>query len=272
VMVPDDSRGMAVIDVVVHGATGKMGRDVITALTQETDMRVVGAVGLEDMGESLSLPGAGDGIPYSRDITQILDKCKPHVMVDFTNAEACMSALPQALRRGIHPVIGSTGLNDDDLARVYQLDAPKDFGVFIAPNFTIGAVLLMQLAKKAAPFFDYVDVFEMHHENKLDAPSGTAISIARAIAQGREFKRPSPKRESLPGSRGAEYKGIGIHSSRMPGKLAYHEAVFGTDGQVLSIKHDTVSRECYMPGVILAVRKVSQLKGLVVGLENLLDL
>ena len=147
-------------------------------------------------------------------------------------------------------------------------------GAFHAPNFTIGAILLQRIAALAAPYFHYVDIFEEHHEAKLDSPSGTALAIAKSIrdAAPDDLETNVPHRENLPGSRGAIYKGINIHSSRLPGRMAHHQVTFGGLGQTLTIRHDTINRECYMPGVLLAIRKVYEWNGLRIGLESLLDL
>ena len=135
-----------------------------------------------------------------------------------------------------------------------------------------GAVLLMHVAKQIAPFFDYADIIEMHHEAKIDAPSGTSIAMAQAISKDKQFKRNRPQKETLSGTTGGEYDGIGIHSIRLPGRSAHHEVIFGTFGQTLSLMHDALGRDCYMPGVVRAVREVVNLKGLVVGLDKILGL
>ena len=148
----------------------------------------------------------------------------------------------------------------------------KGVGVVVAPNFALGAVVLQSLVQKAAPFFDYVDIIESHHEAKIDAPSGTSIAIAQAAADGREFVRKDPERENLPGSMGAQVGGVGIHTLRQPGRSAHHEVVFGAQGQTLTLKHDTLGRDCYMPGVLRAIREVVNIKGLVLGLDKILGI
>lgn len=263
---------MATVSVVVHGATGRMGKEVISAVCHEPGMKLVGASALDLLGDSMALPDGSGTVPYSTSIERVLDQHKPQVMVDFTTAEVCASAAVKAIERGVRPVIGTTGLTDRDLQEIDQVCKRKNVGALVAPNFALGAVLLAQLAKKVAPYFDYVELFEAHHETKLDAPSGTALALARGIAEAKTFQRPMPQREAVAGSRGADYKGISIHSTRMPGRLAYHEVLFGAKGQIFGIRHDTISRECYMPGVLMAIRQVMDLKGLVVGLENVLGL
>jgi 4-hydroxy-tetrahydrodipicolinate reductase len=163
-------------------------------------------------------------------------------------------------------------MSDHDLHTLEGIAGEHDIGIIVAPNFALGAVLLMHLARKAAPFFEYADIIEAHHEAKIDAPSGTALAIAKAIAQDKQYERNQPEKEPLPGTRGGEYNGVGIHSVRMAGRIAHHEVIFGTTGQTLILRHDTVGRDCYMPGVMRAIREVVNLKGLVVGLDKILGL
>ena len=153
-----------------------------------------------------------------------------------------------------------------------ELSRKNRVGIMVAPNFALGAVVLNHLARIAARFFEYVDVFEAHHEAKIDAPSGTALKLARDIAAERRFIRKIPEAEPLPGTRGGDYNGVSIHSSRMPGRMAHHEVVFGAPGQTLTLRHDTISRECYMPGVLLAIKEVVKRREFMVGLEKVLGL
>jgi 4-hydroxy-tetrahydrodipicolinate reductase len=208
------------------------------------------------------------------DVDTAIQACRPHVMVDFTSAAASAEAARRALARGVHQVIGTTGLTDADLHQLDLLARENGAGVVVAPNFALGAVLLIHQARSLARYFDYAEIIEAHHEAKVDAPSGTALAIAQALVagKGRPFSRPMPEREALKGSRGAEQGGVTIHSMRMPGRLAHHEVVLATEGQTLSLRHDTISRECYMPGVLTAVREVVKYRGLVLGLEKLLGL
>ena len=262
---------MASIRVVVNGAAGKMGREVLSSLCREPDMHPVGAVDVHP-GDALDLPDGSGSIPLSRSLEKILEITSPQVLVDFSQAEATMAAVPIAAGHGVNVVIGTTGLGDEFLKELERLSTEKGIGIVAAPNFALGAVLLLHLAKQAAPFFDYVDIIESHHEAKIDAPSGTALAMAKAIAPDREYKRNVPQKETLPGTRGGEYNGVSIHSVRMPGRSAHHEIIFGAAGQTLSLRHDTLGRDCYMPGVMSAIRKVVDIKGLVVGLDNILDL
>ena len=263
---------MASTRVAVCGATGRMGQEVVAALCRESDMEAVGAVCSRQRGDSLPLPDGSGSIPLSTNLEEILKGTNPQVLVDFTRAEVTMATAPQAAAFGVHLVTGTTGLTEDNLGELDRIAREQTIGIIVAPNFALGAVLLMHLAKLAAPFFEYVDVIESHHETKIDAPSGTALAIARAIAGAGDHKRNHPEREPLPGARGADYEGVGIHSVRMPGRSAHHEVIFGAAGQTVSLRHDTLGRDCYMPGVVRAIREVVNLKGLVVGLNKILDL
>ena len=259
------------IRVAVHGAAGRVGREVVDAVHQAPDLELVAAIDHLPPKEAPPLP---QGVPYYADVRYGLESSKADAVVDFTNASASLAMVPLALSFGARPVIGSTGFLDDQVAYLDVLCREHHLGGFLAPNFTVGAVLLAKLAAIAAPFFDYVELVEEHHEEKIDAPSGTAMSIAKAIREAHPapFQRNVPEREPLPGSRGGDFEGISVHSSRMPGRMAHHQVTFGSPGQTLTLRHDTINRECYMPGVLLAVRKVGQLEGLVVGLDKLLEL
>ena len=265
---------METVKIVVHGAFGRVGKEVLNALCAEPDMEPVGAVEVRASEDYLSLPDGSGLIPLSTDLADILARCRPQVVVDFTNAEAAIAALRTATASKVNVVTGTTGLSDANIKEAEALAQEHQVGVVVAPNFALGAVILIYLARQVASFFDYADVYEMHHEAKIDAPSGTALAIAQAMVEGKggPFKAPQPEKETLPGTRGGEYQGVTIHSSRMPGRMAQHEVVFGAQGQTLSLRHDTISRECYMPGVMLAVREVIQSKGLIFGLENILRL
>ncbi|MFC1902107.1 4-hydroxy-tetrahydrodipicolinate reductase, partial [Chloroflexota bacterium] len=177
-----------------------------------------------------------------------------------------------AAEHGVNMVIGATGLTAEDVNEIEQLAAGK-IGVVIAPNFALGAVLMMHMAKVAAKFLDYAEIIELHHERKLDAPSGTALNTARAMAdaRGKPFLQPSGQGEA-PLSRGQSIEGVSIHSVRLPGLMAHQEVIMGGQGQTLSIRHDTINRECYMPGVMRAVKEVVKRQGLIYGLDNLLGL
>ena len=174
----------------------------------------------------------------------------------------------------VNVVVGSTGIQQDGIDEAAALANEHGVGIIIAPNFAMGAVVMTHLARIAAPFFDYADLTEMHHENKIDAPSGTALAIAQATVEGKggAFTAPEAEKELVPGTRGGTLDGVTIHSARMPGRVAHHELVFGALGQTLTLRHDSVSRESFMPGVLLAIREVGSRPGLTVGLDKLLGL
>ncbi|MDD5038797.1 MAG: 4-hydroxy-tetrahydrodipicolinate reductase [Dehalococcoidales bacterium] len=265
---------MTPISVVVHGASGRVGRELINSLCREPETKLVGATELKVSENYLSLPDGSGKIPFSSDLDSLLAECQPDVLVDFTTARATMPAARIATKRGVNLVIGTTGLTSNDISEMEQLSKKHKVGIIVAPNFALGAVLMMHLAKIAAKYLDYAEIIELHHHLKADAPSGTALSTARAMAQARTkpFSRPTePGKASS--SRGENIEGVTIHSVRLPGLMAHQEVILGAPGQTLSIRHDTISRECYMPGVILAIKEAVKLKGrLVYGLDTLLGL
>jgi len=251
-----------------------MGREVLAAVSREPDLELIGGVDKNATDNYLPLADSSGRIPISSDMESLLGTHRPDVMVDFTNAEASIAACRVAAAHGINLVVGTTGLTEATIKELDGLAQEHEIGAFVAPNFAIGAVLIMHLARGLGKFFDYADIVEMHHEAKIDSPSGTALALARNLQEGRNgpFTRPSPEKEPVEGTRGGELWGVSIHSVRMPGRMAHHEVLLGTHGQTLSLQHDTINRECYMPGVTLAIREVVKSKGLVVGLEKLLGL
>lgn len=285
---------MEPIKVVVHGALGRMGREILPILSQSEIAQPVGAVSRNAQDDSLSLPGISRSIPLSSDLHNLLDRCNPQVIVDFTSAQGALVAAKSGIPRGINLVIGSTGLEPAHVQEIEDLCQRHRVAAVIAPNYAVGAILLMHMAKQAGRFFSYANIIEEHHEAKKDVPSGTALALARAVAQGREepfqrpspdkeslealhlprapFQRPSPEKESLPGTRGGELEGVSIHSMRMPGRMAHHEVILAAQGQTLSLRHDTINRGCYVPGVIVAIKYVVQSEGLTIGLEHILGL
>lgn len=262
------------IAVVVNGAAGRMGKEVLNALCQDDGLKAVGAADLKAKQDSLALPDGSGEIPFSTDLESILSHCRPDVMVDFTIRDATMAAVRVAAKQGVNLVIGTTGLSSEDIDEIERLCHNANFGAIIAPNFSLGAVLMVHLAKLAARYFDYAEVIEKHHDGKADAPSGTAMDTAKAMLQtrGKPFNYPVPQWESVTGTRGGQIEGVGIHSVRLPGLLAHQEVIFGARGQTLTISHDSISRESFMPGVIMAIREVVNIKGVVYGLENMLGL
>jgi len=263
---------MKPIRVVVNGASGRMGREVINALCREPETQVVGAVELKVTEDQLPLPDSSGVVPFSSNLDYILTSCQPDVLVDFTTAQATMPAVRIATKRGVNLVIGTTGLSADEINEIERLSIACQVGAVVAPNFALGAVVMMHLAKVAAKYFDYAEIIELHHNRKADSPSGTALSTAKAMAaaKGKPFYFPEQRKPS--NSRGQQVEGITLHSVRLPGLMAHQEIILGGPGQTLSIRHDTINRECYMPGVILAIKEVVKHKGLIYGLDKLLGL
>ena len=264
---------MTPIKVVVHGALGKVGREVVNAVCRDPDTKLVGAIDINLKEAYLPLPDGSGKVPLSSDLDGILTAQKPDVLVDFSLAKAAMPAARTATKRRVHLVIGTTGLTPADLEEIDRLAKASGTGAVVASNFALGAVVMMQLARIAAKYFDYAEIIELHHHLKADAPSGTALTTARVMAKarGKPFLAPSDKDATMK-SRGEQVEGISLHSVRLPGLLAHQEVLFGIAGQTLSIRHDTISRECYMPGVLLAVKEVHRYQGLVNGLAPLLGL
>lgn len=265
---------MKPIKVVVHGALGRMGREVINALCHEPEMQVVGSVELRISDDHLPLPDGSGTVPISANLDYILTDCQPDVLVDFTTAKATMPAVRTTTQHGVNLVIGTTGLTSDELSEIDRLAVENKVGAVVAPNFALGAILMIHLAKVASKYLDYAEIIELHHHQKADSPSGTALSTAKAMAKarGKLFYQPPSAQEKSSRSRGEQVEGITIHSVRLPGLLAHQEIILGGPGQTLTIRHDTISRECYMPGVILAIKEVVKHEGLVYNLETLLGL
>ena len=265
---------MKPITVVVHGAMGKMGKTVINAICQEPETRLVGAVDLKISGDRLQLTDGSGDVPLSTDLDTILASQKPDVLIDFSVAKAAMPAIRIAAKRKVNLVIGTTGFSAADVEEIRKLVETNEVGAVMASNFAIGAIVMMHLAKVAAKYFDYAEIIEFHHNMKMDAPSGTALSTARSMAQakGKPFSRPPVEKGEPMKSRGEQTEGISIHSVRLPGLLAHQEVILGAAGQTLTIRHDTIDRDCFMPGVILAVKAVVKRRGLTVGLAPILGL
>ena len=264
------SPAAAIRRVAVHGATGRMGAETVKAVGGADDLELVGAVCQRDRGGLLDAPGGA--VPLYTDLAALLDELRPEVLVDFTNAAVCMEAAAAAAARRVHQVLGASGLNAEQLAQLETLAQENGVGIIVAPNFALGAVVLQTLAQQAAAFFDYVDIVESHHEAKIDAPSGFSLALAGALAEQKEFRRNVAEKENLPETRGGSVNGVTIHSVRLPGRSAHHEVVFGAAGQTLTLRHDTLGRDCYMPGVLRCIREAPNRPGLTVGLGQVLGL
>ncbi|MFW6056298.1 MAG: 4-hydroxy-tetrahydrodipicolinate reductase [Chloroflexota bacterium] len=262
------------IRVVVNGALGRMGEQAARTVLAQSDMQLVGAVDATASQPCFPAPESADFIPLSSDLGSLLERVQPDVVVDFTRAAVAVEVCRIALPLGVNVVTGSTGLSSEDLEEVRELCERSERCAVVAPNFSLGAVVLMHLARIAAQYFDNVEIVEMHHDKKLDAPSGTAMATARLLAEarGKAFVYPPTEREVLPSARGGEMHGVAIHSVRLPGIVASQEVLFGGQGQTLSLRHDSTSRESYMPGVMMAVRESVKGKGFIVGLDKILGL
>jgi 4-hydroxy-tetrahydrodipicolinate reductase len=259
---------MTPIKVAVHGALGKVGKEVVKAINLDPGTMLVGAIDIKATENHIAVPDSNVSVPLSTSLEEIIHGTRPDVIVDFTIAKAAVLAIRTAIKNKVHLVVGTTGFSKDELAEIDRMAKENGVGVVIAANFAIGAVLMMHMAKIAAKYFDYAEIIELHHHLKADAPSGTSLATARGMAQsrGKPFQvTPGP-------ARGEQVEGIPIHSVRLPGLMAHQEVLLGTSGQTLTIRHDTISRECYMPGVMLAVKEVINRKGLIFGLDNLLGL
>ena len=247
------------IKVAVIGAAGRMGTETCNAVAAASDLDLVARV--DRSGSVEYAAGAG-----------------AQVVVDFTVPDAVMSTIEQSLAHGVHVVVGTSGFTEDRLAQVRALvdAAPAGLGVVVAPNFALGAVLLMRFAREAAAHFSSVEIIETHHPDKVDAPSGTAIHTAQVVAAARRDAQvadaPDATQRALEGARGSEVDGIPVHSVRLRGAVAHEEVVFGNAGEILTLRHDSLDRAAFMPGVLLAIREVVSRPGLTVGLEPLLDL
>jgi 4-hydroxy-tetrahydrodipicolinate reductase len=262
------------IRVVINGALGRMGQEVAKAVVCEPGLRAVGAVDKEVTQQYLPLAEAPELILLSSDLSSCLRSCDADVVVDFTNAEVSIAAARIAIKQKVNMVIGTTGLSEENLAEIKQLCQTYKVGVVVAPNFSLGAAILIQLSKFAAKFFNHAEIIEMHHDKKADAPSGTAIATAKEMLQtrGKPFVYPEVTREVISNTRGGQMDGIAVHSLRLPGFMAGQEVIFSGAGETLSLRHNIISRECFLPGVILAIKEVTKRKGLIYGLDTLLKL
>lgn len=265
---------MGVIRVAVAGAAGRMGLEVIRAVLAENDMTLVGAVDVNGVGEDPGQRfGSPAGVTISTDLGAVL-AAGVDVLVDFTSPKVVKENVRLAVRHRVATVVGTTGLSSNDLDEIGEWCAPFRTPVLVAPNFAIGAILMMHCSAIAARYFNSAEIIELHHDQKLDAPSGTAIKTAEMILAARTSSPPGRVEtiEKIRGVRGGEYGGIHMHSVRLPGLIAHQEVLFGNTGQTLTIRHDSTSRESFMPGVILAVRKIRDYDGLVYGLERMLGI
>jgi len=239
--------------VLVVGAKGRVGSLIVKGVQGAKDLELAGAIDLGD------------------DLGATLARARADVAVDFTTPVSVFSNVSAILRARVHAVVGTTGMDEDQLGKLDGIAREHGVACLVAPNFALGAVLMMRFAEEAARFYPWVEVVERHHEKKIDAPSGTASETARRIAKSRKVPPAAvEEKETAPGARGGRVEEVAVHSMRLPGSIAHQEVWFGGPGETLVIRHDTVDREVFVPGVLLAVRKIDGMKGLVRGLEPLL--
>jgi 4-hydroxy-tetrahydrodipicolinate reductase len=245
------------IRVAVSGYRGKVGSVLVQAFENEPGIEYVG------------------GIAHGDDLAAFLHQRRPRALVDFTRPSEAVHIALAAIATGASPVVGTTGIPAEGVAKIETACAEKGLGGIVAPNFAVGAVVMMRLAEIAAPHFDGVEIIELHHAAKLDAPSGTALATARRLAAKRAakpFAHRKAEKETLAGTRGGEEGGVGVHSVRLPGFVADQEVIFGLPGQTLTVAHRTTSREAYVPGVLMAIRRVTAEARFYRGLDELLGL
>lgn len=256
------------IKIGVSGALGKMGKEVVKAVCDSDDFELVCAVDVYEIDSEVC-----KGVRINGDLKSAIQISKPDIMVDFTQPKFVFENAKICLENGVRPVIGTTGLSDTQIQTLKEMTEKNNLGCFIAPNFSTGAVLMMKFAQIAAKYFDNAEIIEMHHNQKKDAPSGTAIKTAQMMAaENSNFTKGNcEETELIEGSRGGKsYSNIHIHSVRMPGYMASQEVLFGSSGQILKIRHDSVDRKCYMPGVLLASKYIANHNEFIYGLDNIL--
>lgn len=264
-----------IIKVVIAGAKGNMGREAVRMVSNTEHFQLVGAVDQNVAGKFISdiddMPNIK--VPMYDDLEMCFQEQECDVLIDLTNPKVGRNHMEIAFEHGVRPVVGTTGFTDQDIQELSQIAEQKGLGAVIAPNFAIGAILMMKFSQMAAKYLPDVEIMEMHHDRKLDAPSGTAIKTAQLISEVREQKVQGHEDESeeLEGARGADFEGMRIHSIRLPGLVAHQEVLFGGVGQTLSIRHDSINRTSFMPGIRLAVETVMKLDLLVYGLENIIE-
>lgn len=248
------------LNIAVCGANGKMGQEVIKAVNSADDMTLVAKIDVFN-GEFATIKEAKNSV-------------KIDILVDFTQPASIFENALYCLNNNINIVIGTTGLTDTQIGELKKLSKKNNTACFIAPNFSTGAVLLMKFAQMASKYFDNAEIIELHHNQKKDAPSGTAVKTALMMSEANDdfTKGNCPEKETIDGARGGiAYNNIHIHSVRMPGYIASQEVLFGANGQILTLKHDSMNRECYMDGVLRAIRYCAENRNFVYGLENILD-
>ncbi|MBD8070227.1 4-hydroxy-tetrahydrodipicolinate reductase [Bacillus sp. PS06] len=266
---------MEKVKIVVAGARGRMGLEAVKMIEKVDHFELVAVVDHKNNGMKLSeiegLPNID--VKVYTDISVCFNETQPDVLVDLTTPEIGRVHTRIALEHGVRPVVGTTGFSKEDLQEITEMAEHKKLGAIIAPNFAVGAILMMKFSQMAAKYFGDVEIIELHHDKKLDAPSGTGLKTAELISTVRESKKQGhpDEKETIAGARGATYDGIHIHSVRLPGLVAHQEVLFGGEGQMLTIRHDSFNRESFMSGVKLSIETVMKIDVLVYGLENIIE-
>ena len=259
------------VRVGVVGAMGKMGQEVVKAVCEDADLELVCAIDINQIDQMVCPQSE---VRIMGDLKSAILLHKPDVIVDFTQPKFVYENAKICLENGVSPVIGTTGLTDEQIGELQSLSRQKCLGCLIAPNFSTGAVLMMMFAKQAAKYFDNAEIIELHHNQKKDSPSGTAIKTALMMSETGKMsfeKGNCEETETIEGARGGKsYSDIRIHSVRMPGYIASQEVIFGASGQIFKIRHDSMDRQCYMAGVKLAIKHIAQNKEFIYGLENIM--
>lgn len=264
------------IKIIIAGPRGRMGREAVQLAVNTEHFELIAVIDHKHEGMMLSdLDGfqSYHNVPVYTDLEKCLQNQQADVLIDLTTPEVGMYHARTALQYNVRPVVGTTGFSKEELNELEKICSEKKLGCIIAPNFAIGAVLMMKFSQMAAKYFSDVEIIEMHHDKKLDAPSGTAVKTAEMIASIRKPKdqgHPDEK-ETLSGSRGGDFEGMHIHSVRLPGLVAHQQVLFGSDGQTLTIRHDSYHRGSFMSGVRVATETVMNLNQFVYGLENILE-
>ncbi len=264
------------IRVAIAGPRGKMGQEAVHTVMKNADMELVAVLDYKEIGSTLAdtnLFPASYQVPVYTDMQKMHADTNPQVLVDLTSPEAVYKHTKEALELNIRPVVGTTGFSDEELKELTQLSKDSGVGCIIAPNFAVGAVLMMKFAEQAAKYLPDVEIIEMHHDQKLDAPSGTAMKTAHMISSQRDIHEQGHvhEKETLQGARGANYDGMRIHSVRLPGLVAHQQVLLGGDGQLLTIRHDSFNRGSFMSGVVLSINKVMETEKLIYGLEHIIE-
>ena len=259
---------------VVIAGFGRLGGELARGLILSPEVELAGVARRQAPESSSTIDVGGQRVPVSAHLPALLDRYQPHVLLEASLPGAAVENVRAAIERGVAPVIATSGIPEAELEEIRSACAASGLGAVVAPNLSLGAVLLVHLASIAGKFFDHVDVIEMHRDKKLDAPSGTALHTARVMAQarGRPFGNAPTEKFTLDGVRGGTQDGVGIHSIRQPGLVAHQQVIFGGLGQTLTLRHDTSSNESYVPGAIMAIKHAATSKQFVVGLAALLGL